>query len=256
MVIKPQIWLSASIFSTNLVLALNSSSTTNAQAKLLAAAPRQAGTLYQASSPTGAAAITDPKAVTPQPDLAKPETRKPLPKKLTDDASTTPILAKHREFSDSWWQELRKCKACPPKDQRIDCKKLLKENPAWLEVVPMNHKVKHVIMDSIMSSIPDTSKASDLQVCNLACAVCAGVDPDQRGTDAAGDSSTHRPLHEATIAKHFGLFSLLLAKGANPSTRCQPAHPCEFIRGAFDDSLRDQAFDELAKYGEKCRNYR
>ena len=247
-----QLLLAASIIgsSINLTLALDPSATSSStDAVRLAAAAQRAEALYQGSSDaanTTALPSTTDLTLKPTPAVT---TTQPRPTAKTAQTTSTPsILGRYKKFSETWWGELRKCHRCPPRDERIDCPKLLKENPAWLEVAKMPSRTKFLIMDNFLAEHNHYASVGD-SLCNLACAVCAGTDPDQRHDGSISASSTHTPLHLAAFARHFGFFSLLLAKGALPNRRCQPAHPCNFVD---DESWRA----ELAKYGEKCTDYR
>lgn len=142
-----------------------------------------------------------------------------------------PIMLRRKQFSDEWWKDLfGKCKGCEAEDtdRIISCEKMLAKNPQWEEVKSMNDDTKRIIMKRALHRFEYKDKA-----CNLACALCAGCNPDERldGYDP------HTALHVVSMKGHYGLFNLLLRKGADPDLACQPALPSRFVPWAWKDEL-------------------
>lgn len=131
------------------------------------------------------------------------------------------IMAK--QFSDEWWRSLfYSGRGVVKENEVIDCDQLLANNPKWREVEKMDSAGKRIVMKRALDRFYDYEKKDKR---NLACAICVGCNPDER---LDGDSP-HTALHLVSMRKHYGLFNLLLRKGANPNLKCQPAAPLEFV---------------------------
>ncbi len=148
-----------------------------------------------------------------------------------------PILAKHKQFSDRWWKELfGNCKECPNFAYKVDCKKMLETNKVWQEVEVMNAKAKQIVMRTALDNLQ--ARQYDNHACIVACALCAGGDPNERMTIP---DCEHTALHAVTsiYMSHKGLFSLVLEKGADPEALCIPAHPREFTPDEWKPILEE-----------------
>ena len=163
-----------------------------------------------------------------------------------------PILGKHKKFSPAWWDKLLKeCKGCQDSNEIIDCDKLLKDNPQWQEIKEMDKSVKDLVMVRMLSKI---TKDKKLSACRIACAICAGGDPDSRNDEELKleDWSGHHTAIHLVVdeLKHYALFELLLRSKANPNLNCNGFYPLDFARHAVDSR-----FQELAKkYGANVRD--
>ena len=146
------------------------------------------------------------------------------------------ILSKHRQFSDEWWEKLfGSCTGCPKeKDRVIDCARMLDENRQWKEVASMSIDAKRMIMKRALYRFYE-----DDDSCNLACALCADCNPDER----LESTGPHTALHLVSIREHYGLFNLMLRKGADVNLPCIPALPIDFVPYGW--------IDELKSYGAK-----
>lgn len=173
-------------------------------------------------------------------------------------ATFKPHLGGFKKFSDEWWNTLFKCEPCKfglfkkqnlntDRDNSINCEKLLSKNPQWREVEEMSQDAKQVIMKRALDKIDDKEAGA----CNVACAVCVGADPNTRNSDF------HTALHlvsEDFFFPHYGLFELLLKKGASPNLKCQPCHPLEFgevkKNKKWEDKLKKYGAGDSQNYGQ------
>lgn len=166
---------------------------------------------------------------------------KPAPDAIT---ASNPIMAKHKEYSDEWWKALwGSCKGCNYSDQDsrkpIDCKQMLADNPQWQEVKDdMNQKTKDIIMKRAVMRFHD-----DQDACNLACAACAGGNPDSRMEHNKGGGYLHTALHATAGGSgtghnyHNPLFRLLLSLNADPNLKCTTYFPDRFVRSECREDL-------------------
>jgi hypothetical protein len=165
-------------------------------------------------------------------------------------SESNPILAKHKKFSDDWWNALfDPCTGCekltkeyfkahPMHDKnrpKIKCDKLLKNNVQWKEIEAMPREAKKIVMQQALERFYNNKSNG---VCNLACALCAGDDPDER-LDSKDDP--HTALHVVSSVgpvPHYPLFLLLLEKGVDPKMECMPALPFNFVPNGWLDDLK------------------
>ncbi len=155
----------------------------------------------------------------------------------TKKSTYKPVLNNYTEFSPEWWNALfADCKGVEYSDSVIDPEVLLNNNPRWREVEAMNSKAKQLVMKKALDEFYFYKGNNQNNACNLACALCVGCDPNER------DSNAHTALHNSQ--GHYGIFNLLLRKGADPNLLCQPLHPLEFY-------IPERWKDELRKYGSR-----
>lgn len=158
----------------------------------------------------------------------------------TKKSTYKPVLNNYTELSPEWWNALfADCKGVEDSDTVIDSEVLLNDNPRWREVEAMNSKVKQLVMKKALDEFNFYEDQNQNNACNLACALSIGCDPNER------DSNAHTALHSSQA--HYGIFNLLLRKGADPNLRCQPLHPLEF-------AISERWKDELRKYGSRFNN--
>lgn len=164
-----------------------------------------------------------------------------------------PIMGAHKKFSDEWWNALwSPCKGCGYEErnnrQPIDCKQMLFDNPQWQEVEAMNQKTKDIIMKQAL-----TRFARKKDSCGVACATCAGGNPDSRE-----DEDHHTALHITAGdggPYHFPLFRLLLKKGADPELACQPAEPINFVHNECREDLNEALERKYNSYNQEDYDY-
>src|SRR3990167_9594147 len=94
-----------------------------------------------------------------------------------------------------------------------------------------------------------------LSACRIACAICAGGDPDSRNDEELKleDWSGHHTAIHLVVdeLKHYALFELLLRSNANPNLNCNGLYPL----GIAESFASDPKFAELArKYGANVRD--
>jgi len=170
----------------------------------------------------------------------------------------SPILGSHPQFSDEWWKKLLTCKGCTKHSEVISCPKLLKDNPQWQEVDDMSPATKKIIMKKVLVHFyeqyrsyyeekdqDDKEKVSNNHkvACNVACALCVGANPDER----LDGFEPHTALHAVSMRTHYGLFHLLVEKGADVNLECIPAHPLTF-------AIPEEWKDELRAKGSKQKD--
>jgi hypothetical protein len=146
-----------------------------------------------------------------------------------DTGGNGPILGQFKKYSDDWWNRLfDNCKGCQDKSKKINCEKLLNDNPQWKEVAQMKYQGKSIVMKRALGRY---SKEQD--ACSVACALCAGGDPDSRDDS----SHPHTALHLVAMNQDQGLFNLLMEMGADPNLKCMPATPIDFVPDAWRPTL-------------------
>src|SRR5437762_9171271 len=127
-------------------------------------------------------------------------------------SSEKPLLAQHKEFSDDWWDALfgtcTGCERLSPhfhdyigKSKRIiDCQKLLESNKQWTEVEQMAPAAKSIIMQGALERF-GYNKSNG--ICNLACAICAGGDPNERLSGRGPHTALHMVSEIGRPAPHY-----------------------------------------------------
>lgn len=180
---------------------------------------------YQRSNNTQQQVITQPEV----PKISVQEVVEPKKQLAIQDSEMikgNPKIIKHKEFSEEWWEKLfNPCVGCEDRKRPLNCKELLNNNKQWQDVQTMSAQGKQIVMKRTMQRFYRHILSEN--VCTMACAVCAGGDPNER----LDGEDPHTALHVAAGAglnRNFQLFTLLLEKGANPNLKCMPIHPLRF----------------------------
>lgn len=154
------------------------------------------------------------------------------------------ILSKYKKFSDEWWAKLfENRKSCPDYENKIiSCDDILKQNPQWKEVEVMGEGAKEIIMQRALFSF-QCSLERKSSAYNLACAICVGCNPNER----LKSDLPHTTLHIVAMKNHYGLFNLLLRKGADANLPCIPELPIDFVPKEWKDELISYGAEESTK---------
>lgn len=186
-------------------------------------------------------------AAAPAPEVKPPVEQKPWSFLDYARSPSKPIVIQHKQFSDDWWKNLwANCKGCKERNEPISCPKMMADNPQWEEVLAMSREARAIVMARALKRFVKEDDA-----CNLACALCAGGEPDQR---VEGENFPHTGLHLASgdspcnTKAHYGLFRLLLEKGANPNMKCTTRYPWHYARTWRDDLKKHGGKEQSSDY--------